>query len=72
MHIGNAAKAVALARRCNEFVAALRAAGVPVTVLDAQDLNHDEVSVNIGAPGDTVMTPAVMEFLTRCFTTERQ
>ena len=53
----------------NQFVAALRAAGVPVTVLDAQDLNHDEVSVNIGAPGDTVMTPAVMEFLTRCFTT---
>ena len=50
-----------------EFANALRAANVPVTVLDAQTLDHATVSTNIGAPGDTVMTPAVMDFLDRCF-----
>ena len=53
-----------------EFVAALRAADVPTTVLDARELDHAEVSVDIGAEGDTVMTPAVMSFLTDCFATE--
>jgi hypothetical protein len=53
-----------------EFVAALRAADVPTTVLDARELDHAEVSVDIGAEGDTVMTPAVMSFLTECFATE--
>lgn len=50
-----------------EFVAALRGAGVPVTVVDARDLDHAEVSVNIGSPGDTVVTPVLMEFLGGCF-----
>ena len=49
-----------------EFANALRAAGVPTTVLDARDLDHAEVSVDIGAAGDTVMTPAVMDFLSQC------
>jgi acetyl esterase/lipase len=53
-----------------EFVAALRTAGVPVTVVDARTLDHGEVSDDIGAPGDTVMTPAVMDFLGQCFTAE--
>jgi acetyl esterase/lipase len=50
-----------------QFVDALRAAGVPVTVLDAQSLDHAEVSVDIGAEGDTVITPPLMEFLGSCF-----
>ncbi len=50
-----------------EFVGALRAAGVPVTVVDARQLDHAQVSVDIGAPGDTVVTPQLMEFLGGCF-----
>jgi acetyl esterase/lipase len=50
-----------------EFVAALRAAGVSTTVVDARSLDHGEVSTQIGAPGDTVMTPALMGFLGGCF-----
>jgi acetyl esterase/lipase len=52
-----------------KFAEALRAAGVPTTVIDAQALNHEEVALNIGAPGDTVVTPALMNFLTECFAT---
>jgi acetyl esterase/lipase len=52
-----------------EFAEALRAANVPTTVLDARDLDHGTVSTDIGAPGDTVVTPAVMTFLQGCFTT---
>lgn len=50
-----------------EFVEALRGAGIPVTVVDARALDHAEVSDDIGAPGDTVVTPALMEFLDGCF-----
>ncbi len=50
-----------------QFVAALRGAAVPVTVVDARDLDHAEVSVDIGAPGDTVVTPVLTEFLAGCF-----
>ena len=50
-----------------EFVEALRGASIPVTVVDARELDHAEVSDDIGAPGDTVVTPALMEFLGGCF-----
>jgi acetyl esterase/lipase len=50
----------------NEFITALRGAGVPVTVYDAQALGHDTVSTNIGKPGDTTITPPLMDFLTHC------
>ena len=50
-----------------EFAEALRAANVPTTVVDARDLDHGTVSTDIGTPGDTVMTPALMTFLTGCF-----
>ena len=49
--------------------AALTAAGVPVTIVDARGLSHNEVNSRIGAPGDTVMTPAVTSFLADCFAT---
>ncbi len=49
-----------------EFVEALRSADVAVTVVDARELDHAEVSDDIGAPGDTVVTPVLMEFLGGC------
>lgn len=49
------------------FVDALRGAGVPVTVLDAGTLTHGQVNAQIGASGDTVMTPPLTTFLTDCF-----
>ena len=48
------------------------AAGVPVTIVDARGLSHNEVNSQIGAPGDTVMTPAVTAFLAGCFSIKRQ
>jgi hypothetical protein len=50
-----------------ELVAALRAAGVPTTVLDARELTHADLAVDIGAPDDAVVTPALMSFLGGCF-----
>jgi acetyl esterase/lipase len=49
------------------FADALRGAGVAVTVLDAGTLTHGEVNSRIGAPGDRVMTPALVSFLSQCF-----
>lgn len=57
------------ARRLGQdaFANALRAAGVPTTVLDAGTLTHGQVNSQIGAPGDTVMTPPLVSFLSGCF-----
>lgn len=49
------------------YVDALRAAGVKTTVIDATSLGHQGVTANIGAAGDTVMTPPLMKFLKGCF-----
>ncbi len=49
------------------FADALRTAGVAVTVLDAGSLTHGQVNSRIGAPGDTVMTPPLVTFLSGCF-----
>jgi len=51
-----------------DFVTALETADVPTTVVDGGGLTHGEVNSQIGAPGDTVMTPPVMSFLADCFT----
>jgi arylformamidase len=48
------------------FAARLREVGVPVTVIDARALSHEQVNTRIGAPGDTVMTPALLTFLRDC------
>lgn len=45
----------------------LHALGVPATRIDARTLSHAEVTSRIGAPGDTVMTPPLVAFLTGCF-----
>ena len=49
------------------FIDALRRAGVPVTVLDANALEHADLTTRVGAPGDTVVTPPLMDFLRGCF-----
>lgn len=51
------------------FIDALRQAGIPATVLDATALEHADLTTLVGAPGDTVVTPALMDFLRGCFTT---
>jgi arylformamidase len=50
------------------FYEALQAAQVPVTVLDATSLEHADLTTAVGAPADTSVTPALMDFLTGCFT----
>ena len=49
------------------FVDALRAAGIPTTVIDAKQLTHGQVNTRIGAPKDTIMTPPLIKFLAGCF-----
>jgi len=46
---------------------ALQAAHVAVTVLDARSLEHADLTTAVGAPGDTVVTPPLMDFLAGCF-----
>jgi acetyl esterase/lipase len=51
----------------NAFIAALQKAGVDTTVLDASELEHADLTTLVGAPGDTMVTPALMDFLGGCF-----
>jgi arylformamidase len=60
---GNPARRAAQQR----FADAIRGAGVAVTVLDAGSLTHGQVNARIGAPGDRVMTPPLVSFLSGCF-----
>ena len=50
-----------------DFAAELRSADVAVTAIDAVPLSHGAVNGQIGATGDTVMTPPLMSFLRGCF-----
>jgi acetyl esterase/lipase len=49
------------------FVDQLSAAGIPTTSIDATSLTHEQVNVDIGKPGDMVMTAPLSAFLDRCF-----
>ncbi len=51
----------------DDFAGALADDSVDVTVVDADGLAHEDVNVLIGAAGDSVMTPPLMEFLDECF-----
>lgn len=51
----------------DDFADTLEDASVDVTVVDADGLAHEDVNVLIGAAGDSVMTPPLMEFLDECF-----
>ena len=50
-----------------EYLATLQAAGVRTVSIDARTLTHAQVNSAIGAPGDTVMTTPLIQFLTTCF-----
>ena len=56
-------------RQLEAYANALTAAGVPVKIVDARGLSHNQVNTQIGVPGDEVMTPAVTSFLAECFAT---
>jgi acetyl esterase/lipase len=49
------------------WIDALQASHIPTTVLDSRQLAHADLAVDVGAPGDTVVTPALMTFLEGCF-----
>lgn len=49
------------------YASRLAALGIAATTIDASSLTHDQVNQRIGAPGDMVMTPPLMRFLTACF-----
>ncbi len=51
---------------CTDFAAALQHAGVEAKVVDATGYSHNEVNSRIGAPGESVVTPPVMQFLSTC------
>jgi arylformamidase len=55
----------------DDFAAALAAAGSVVDVIDASSLDHEGVQRSLGAAGDEVMTPAVLDFVARCFARDR-
>jgi arylformamidase len=58
---GEARRATAAA-----FVDALESAGADATLLDARPLDHAQVNAAVGAPGDQVVTPPLVEFLGDC------
>lgn len=50
-----------------DFGAALRAGGTPAEVLDVRPLDHEGVNAAVGAPGEQVVTPAVVDHARSCF-----
>ena len=56
-------------RQAADFVSALQGVGVPATLVNAGGYAHDEVNTRLGVPGETVVTPPVMRFLSEAFTT---
>ncbi len=52
----------------DRYAAALRAAGVAVTVLDLPHFSHADVNRRIGEPGEAELTPALNRFLRSCLT----
>jgi acetyl esterase/lipase len=59
-------------RQLEGYANTLTAAGVPVTIVDARGLSHAQVNNQIGAPGETVMTPAITTFVAECFGSDRR
>ena len=49
-----------------EFAARLRDAAVPARLVRATGLTHEEVNCAVGDPGDTVVTPPLMDFFREC------
>jgi hypothetical protein len=49
------------------FAAALRAEGIPTTVVPTPGWSHEDVNLRLGSTTDQVLTPPVESFLDRCF-----
>jgi carboxylesterase type B len=49
------------------YLAKVASTGARTVTIDATGLSHREVTARIGAPGDQVMTPPLVAFLTDCF-----
>jgi len=54
------------------FITALQKAGVRTTVLDVNVLQHADLTTIIGSPDDTIVTPALMDYLGGCFSAVRR
>jgi acetyl esterase/lipase len=54
------------------FTSALQSAGVRTTVLDVTMLQHADLTTIIGRPDDTIVTPALMDYLGGCFSAVRR
>jgi acetyl esterase/lipase len=52
--------------QASTFATRLRDADVPARLVLATGLTHDEVNGAVGAPGDTVVTPPLMDFFRDC------
>jgi arylformamidase len=51
-----------------EFAAALTEAGSTANLVIAEPYTHEEVNEAVGQPGDTIVTPPLMDFLRPCLT----
>jgi acetyl esterase/lipase len=56
---------------CADFASALQKAGTRAEVVNAAGYSHAEVNSRIGAPGETVVTQPLMQFLAGCFETKK-
>ena len=54
------------------FTSALQSAGVRTTVLDVNMLQHADLTTIVGRPDDTIVTPALMDYLGGCFSAVRR
>lgn len=48
------------------YASKVRSTGAAVTLVDARGLSHADVNARIGQAGDTVITPPLLAFLSRC------
>ena len=52
--------------RANQFINALQQAGIEVTEIEANMYSHSEINDAIGAENETVITPALVNFIKNC------
>jgi acetyl esterase/lipase len=54
------------ARGNQQFADALKAASVQASVVNAEPYSHEQVNEAVGKPGDTIVTPPLMNFFRGC------
>lgn len=52
--------------QAESFGTALRGAGIGATVQDVNPVTHAGVNARVGAPGDTIVTPPLLQFFRAC------